>query len=113
MKRHKNAVTALLFLKNIWNCLQNGSLYQPGNKRDFINKIMDLYKDRKKCLSIAENNVETAEKYSMKHAVKKNGRNLCKHFPSDAFSGLQHERIYKVEGTWVKFPVWWKGYLNR
>lgn len=70
-------------------------------------------KIEKKCLSIAENNVETAEKYSMKHAVKKNGRNLCKHFPSDAFSGLQHERIYKVEGTWVKFPVWWKGYLNR
>lgn len=71
MKRHKNAVTALLFLKNIWNCLQNGSLYQPGNKRDLINKIMDLYKDRKKCLSIAENNVKTAEKYSLKHAVKK------------------------------------------
>ena len=28
-------------------------------------------------------------------------------------AGLQHERIYKVEGTGVKFPVWWKGYLNR
>ena len=28
-------------------------------------------KIEKKCLSIAENNVETAEKYSLKHAVKK------------------------------------------
>ena len=28
-------------------------------------------KIEKKCLSIAENNVKTAEKYSLKHAVKK------------------------------------------
>ena len=61
----------------------NGSLYQSGNKRDFINKIMDLYKDRKKCLSLAENNVKTAEKYSTKYAVKKMAGIYTSLFPSD------------------------------
>lgn len=46
----------------------------------FINRVISailsirswIYtKIEKKCLSIAENNVETAEKYSLKHAVKK------------------------------------------
>ena len=65
-------ITILFLGKSGGTCIYiNRSLYQPGNKRDFINKIRDLYKDRKKCLSIAENNVETAEKYSLKHAVKK------------------------------------------
>ena len=65
-------ITILFLGKSGGTCIYiNGSLYQPGNKRDFINKVRDLYKDRKKCLSIAENNVETAEKYSLKHAVKK------------------------------------------
>lgn len=65
-------ITILFLGKSGGTCIYiNGSLYQPGNKRDFINKIRDLYKDRKKCLSIAENNVKTAEKYSLKHAVKK------------------------------------------
>lgn len=65
-------ITILFLGKSGGTCIYiNRSLYQPGNKRDFINKIMDLYKDRKKCLSIAENNVKTAEKYSLKHAVKK------------------------------------------
>ena len=61
----------------------NGSLYQPGNKRDFINKVMDLYKDRKKCLSLAENNVKTAEKYSIKYAVKKMAGIYTSLFPSN------------------------------
>lgn len=65
-------ITILFLGKSGGTCIYiNRSLYQPGNKRDLINKIMDLYKDRKKCLSIAENNVKTAEKYSLKHAVKK------------------------------------------
>ena len=46
----------------------------------FINRVISailsirswIYtKIEKKCLSIAENNVKTAEKYSLKHAVKK------------------------------------------
>ncbi|MGI0528380.1 glycosyltransferase family 4 protein [Treponema socranskii] len=49
----------------------NGSLYQPDNKLDFINKVIDLYNDREKCLRFAENSVKTAEKYSTEHAVKK------------------------------------------
>ena len=61
----------------------NGSLYQPGNKIDFINKVMDLYKDRKKCLSLAENNVKTAEKYSIKYAVKKMAGIYTSLFPSN------------------------------
>ena len=40
-------------------------------------------KIEKKCLSIAENNVKTAEKYSLKHAVKKMAGIPGKHFPSD------------------------------
>lgn len=42
---------------------------------------MDLYKDRKKCLSIAENNVKTAEKCSLKHAVKKMAEIYTSIFP--------------------------------
>ena len=61
----------------------NGSLYQPGNKIDFINKVMDLYKDRKKYLNIAENNVKTAEKYSIKYAVKKMAGIYTSLFPSN------------------------------
>ncbi|MGI5090984.1 glycosyltransferase [Treponema socranskii] len=49
----------------------NGSLYQPDNKLDFINKVIDLYNDREKCLRFAENSVKPAEKYSTEHAVKK------------------------------------------
>lgn len=75
-------ITILFLGKSGGTCIYiNGSLYQPGNKRDFINKIMDLYKDRKKCLSIAENNVETAEKYSLKHAVKKMAEIYTSIFP--------------------------------
>ena len=101
-------ITILFLGKSGGTCIYiNRSLYQPGNKRDFINKIRDLYKDRKKCLSIAENNVETAEKYSMKHAVKKNGRNLCKHFPSDAFflrlTLSPRFRYNKSSHRWVRY----------
>ena len=75
-------ITILFLGKSGGTCIYiNRSLYQPGNKRDFINKIRDLYKDRKKCLSIAENNVKAAEKYSMKHAVKKMAEIYTSIFP--------------------------------
>ena len=38
-------------------------------------------KIEKKCLSIAENNVKTAEKYSLKHAVKKMAEIYTSIFP--------------------------------
>jgi len=49
----------------------NGSLYKPGDQHDFINKVIVLYEDKKKCLMLAENNIKIAKKYSTEIAVKK------------------------------------------
>lgn len=50
---------------------RNGELYETGNSRDFVEKIMLLYRNPDLRAQIQENNVKDAAKYSVEIAVEK------------------------------------------
>ena len=50
---------------------RNGELYQLDNNADFVEKIMELYKNPEIRTEIRKNNIEDSAKYSVDIAVKK------------------------------------------
>ena len=49
----------------------NGELYQLGNDADFVEKILELYKNPELRTEMRKNNIEDSRKYSVDIAVKK------------------------------------------
>lgn len=50
---------------------RNGELYQLDNNADFVEKILELYKNSKLRTEMQKNNIEDSRKYSVDIAVKK------------------------------------------
>ena len=50
---------------------RNGGLYQLGNSADFVEKILDLYKNPGLMAEMRKNNIEDSAKYSVDIAVRK------------------------------------------
>lgn len=50
---------------------RNGELYQLDNNADFVEKILDLYKNPELMAEMRKNNIEDSRKYSVDIAVKK------------------------------------------
>ena len=50
---------------------RNGELYQLDNSADFVEKIMELYKNPMLRSEMRKNNIEDSAKYSVDIAVKK------------------------------------------
>lgn len=50
---------------------RNGELYQLDNNADFVEKILELYKNPELRIEMRKNNIEDSRKYSVDIAVKK------------------------------------------